>query len=108
MLDDDDGREGGYDQRKIDNELRSFLKGEKKMTTIRTRDEMREQGFGSPPPANQAGEMHWTIHRGGKSSRFVSRDHGDTWEHVNTTWPEENARRQMEAYEQNKIQRELK
>ncbi len=101
----DDGREGGYDQRKCDNELRSFVKG-KPMTTIRTRDDMASE-FGTPPPAND-GEMRWTIHRGGRVVRYKSSDRGLTWEHFATTWPEEQARREMQAHDQHEIQRTLK
>ena len=76
------------------------------MTTL-TREQMTEQ-YGSVPPAIPDGEYKWTIHRSHASVTWTTTDGGDTWRQKGVVWADERNRRDMEALDQQEIQRTLK
>ena len=77
------------------------------MTTL-TRAEMTEK-YGSVPPAIPKGNPYrWTICRAHADVTWTTEDGGDTWTKGDIIWADERNRRDMEALDQQQIQRELK
>lgn len=68
----------------------------------------REELPGAPMVCVGEGPHYWTAHKSHASIRYVSHDKGKTWEKVSATWAAERARRDEEALEMQRIQRELK
>ena len=77
------------------------------MTTL-TRAEIQEK-YGSVPPAIQKGlPYRWTICRAHADVTWTTEDGGDTWRQGRVIWADERNRRDMEALDQQEIQRTLK
>lgn len=72
-------------------------------TKVRTRAEM-EAEYGSVPPVSTT----WTIHRAHASVTFVTDDGGAHWTRKELVYAGERARRDEQAMEQARIQREEK
>ena len=70
---------------------------------VHTRAEM-EAEYGSIPPVTTV----WTIHRAHASITFVTDDDGDHWTRRSITHAAERARRDEQALEMARIQREEK
>jgi hypothetical protein len=76
------------------------------MSTTLTRAEMEEK-HGSVPPVLGT-HFTWTISRHFADTTWTTSDGGETWELKKLIWAAERNRRDMEALEQQRIQRELK
>ena len=79
------------------------------MTTL-TRAEMEEK-YGSIPFASTflvGKEYRWTICRAHADVTWTTEDGGDTWRQGRVVWSDERSRRDMEALEMQRIQREEK
>ena len=72
-----------------------------------TREQMIEQ-YGSVPMGIPDGEYKWTIHRAHASVTWITTDCGATWQQKRVLWAAERNRRDMEALDQQEIQRTLK
>ena len=70
---------------------------------VHTRAEM-EAEYGAVPPVSTM----WTIHRAHASVTFVTDDGGDHWQRVRIIHAAERARRDEQALEMARIQREEK
>ncbi len=73
-------------------------------TAVRTRAEM-EAEYGSVPPSFTT---TWTINRAHASVTFVTDDGGEHWTKRGVVWAAERKRREDDALEAQRIQRELK
>jgi hypothetical protein len=76
--------------------------------TTKTKAEM-EADYGRIPmliPAD--GHFTWTINRAHATVTWVTDDSGETWRSKGVIWAAERARRDNEALEMQRIQRELK
>ena len=71
-----------------------------------TRAEMEER-YGQIP-LTCVGEFKWTINRAHASVTWVTEDGGETWKQKDVVWAGERNRRDMEALEMQRIQREEK
>jgi len=74
--------------------------------TILTREQMIEQ-YGSLP-MGMTETFTWTICRAHADVSWRTTDGGDTWKQKSVIWSEERNRRDMEALEMQRIQREEK
>ena len=76
--------------------------------TTKTKAEM-EADYGSLPLLVTAGERYtWRICRAHADVTWTTDDGGDTWQQRGVIWAEQRARRDMEALEMQRIQRDLK
>jgi len=76
--------------------------------TVLTRTEMIEK-YGSVPMGMPKDEKYaWTICRAHADVTWTTFDGGDTWRQGRVVWSDERNRRDMEALDQQEIQRTLK
>jgi hypothetical protein len=76
--------------------------------TVLTRTEMTEK-YGSLPMGMPKDTLYrWTICRAHADVTWRTTDGGDTWTKGDIIWADERNRRDMEALDQQQIQRELK
>ena len=76
--------------------------------TFLTHAEMTDR-YGTVPPAIPPGkEYRWTISRAHADVTWMTMDGGATWHRRGVIWADERQRRDIEALEQQEIQRTLK
>lgn len=78
------------------------------MAELLTKAEMVERYGSIPPLATPGTRFTWTINRAHASVTWISDDGGETWEKRGVVWAAERERRDEEALEMARIQRELK
>lgn len=78
------------------------------MSETITRAEMIERNGSIPPIIPKDGHFKWTINRAHATVTWTTEDGGETWKKGNIVWAEERNRRDLEALEMSRIQRELK
>ena len=77
------------------------------MTTL-TREQMIEKYGSLPMGMPKDVPYRWTICRAHADVTWTTTDGGDTWRQGRVVWADERNRRDMEALEQQEIQRTLK